>query len=128
VYAASGLIGGDGSVIALNHTAGVVVTVSRVGTGEYHLAVSGLGSVLCPIPTLTGSATPFSLDFADGTCGAGSFDNDIYTSDGQDHVWGFSFIGYDPAPAAAAAHTLQRTAAGRRAASRRTIRISAQRR
>lgn len=101
-YAASGWIGHDGSVAVLSKTAGVEVEISRVSQGLYSFTATGLGTGLCPLPSLTAFSTSFGITVGNGACVPGSvLGLHILTSDGQDHSIAFTIYGFDAGPAAA---------------------------
>ena len=87
---ATGLVSPEG---VPGFTQGIVPTIQRVAPGQYSVSISGLGTG-CLVPQL-GSyfGGNIVVTFGGGSCGPGSFNSTVFTSDGQDHYWTYMFIG-----------------------------------
>jgi Collagen triple helix repeat (20 copies) len=104
-HVATGLVDPSGVV---GFTQGVVPVVQRVAPGQYSLSISGLGAG-CLVPQLNsyfgGSVV---VTFGGGSCGPGSFNSTIFTSDGQDHFWTYMFVGVGGASSATLRNSAKR--------------------
>jgi hypothetical protein len=89
---ATGLVAHDGQA-GFSLTQGPVPKITHTGSGQYRLAISGLGTG-CPVPQLNPSIrASVDVTFSGGSCGGGSMRTTVFMSDGQDHYWTYMFVG-----------------------------------
>jgi hypothetical protein len=91
----SALIGPDGTVLFVNESPGVTLTIGHPATGQYSLSASGLGNG-SPLPSLTPEGSAAVIYYSGGTSGFGSLDTTVVMADGQDHDWSVTIIGVPP--------------------------------
>ena len=97
-FVATGLVKPNGH---LELTQGPRPTITDTGSGQYRLAISGLGTG-CPLPQLNPSIREsVDVTFSGGSCGGGSMRTTVFMSDGQDHYWTYMFVGTRPSSSAA---------------------------
>jgi hypothetical protein len=94
--AADGLVNPDGTFQILAEDAGVQVTVTHTGTGQYTFNATGLGTG-CSLPAVTGAGGSDAVFITGGSCSPGSASITLGTADGQDTYWSFQLVGISPA-------------------------------
>lgn len=92
-YVAQGLVKPTGGIWSDATSPGVTVTVTDTGPGKYHITVNGLGTGVCPGPSLTPYGGSFTLYFSGGNCGPGWTSSYVFTSSGTTQWWEFLYVG-----------------------------------
>jgi hypothetical protein len=108
------VVAADGSFIVNDTPSEATLTVARVGTGAYQVAINGLGSG-CPLP-IANAFFPTAMYLDGGGCGGGTLTTTVRTLDGLDHPFGFLASGRG-APAAASSSGTEPAAASARSIS-----------